>query len=499
MGISACCTIFFLLCASTVAFSGDLQETLRKTIAHLRTESMQLATDASTNSRRIAEIGILQARLGDSDGAVRSFKAIADQRSPFTRQLADQLATAQALSGNVDAAILTIMAVHWPGWDRQHCQSMLRVAQATAKAGNLGRARRLAHEVIHMVNDMSDSTLRQMTLFDAAVTQHLIGDRQAAINTRASMAALVNVSPSSDPDRGYHLMRLGTLSANLADRQSAIQYYAQALGTTSAASTSGSHLFRLIAVAQANAGDVDAGVHTALSIPATFYRVKDRELALEQIALLALTTHCASKGESIASLITQYTSIRDRAFHRIGVAYARINDLTNAMRVCGRIGNLTQRAHAMLDLARIVAEGGDKQRAREMANAITYPTMNPYSSPFPNQQLDSFRFGDPSSWAQVYESSVSIASAHSNEMKAVDLSAAAMACYVAIEGTSVKPDARTTGWNKRRLAKALTEAGDLSGSLVWIENAESNRLDVVLGVAEGLAERLEKHKDLKER
>ena len=117
----------------------------------------------------------------------------------------------------------------------------------------------------------------------------------------------------------------------------------------------------------------------------------------------------------------------------------------------------TLRAKAMLTVATLTADRGDKSAARSIAEGLTYPALG--KTPLQTRDIR-FVFRDPKTW-NIHDWGVSNSGTIFNEKQANDLTAAAMRCWVAIEGKGLVPDAALLeSWDLRKVARAQAAGGD---------------------------------------
>jgi hypothetical protein len=479
------CALCILACRFR-ALADFPEETRARVIDQLR-DFKEIPADSWSRARFRAKIGMAQVELRDFKGARNTLKTVLDTFSRDQYYLIydfiKRLAVGEAAVGELDAAEQTLIAFHRDSSSRYYCDDLLSAALAAAKAGKKTDTIAAIAKVAQLVNRMKDGRDKQVLLFQLATTQIAIGSPMDAAKTRNLVEDLTGKLGESDPYRTNSLHNLGTLSAQLSDQAATKRYFADSLQSAKGNSSDLSSAKQAVAVGLAEAGDVAGAIQMALTIPES----GDRDGALGRIALIQLKNGDRTGAEETAQKIQHYRQYQNESVLAIAETCAQLGDTKKAFTVAGNIKNNSRRAQAMLTIAAIVAEGGDKQAALKIAESLTYPT---------SQFLGGvFVFRDPKTWGDVYESGFAFTFLSWEVAKdtAGDLTAVAMRCRIAIRGKGdISYSHVLEGWDARKAAKAQTFGGDAAGALSWVERLPAEkRLEGLWGIAEGIGALLE--------
>ncbi|MCI0643138.1 MAG: hypothetical protein L0Y72_31285 [Gemmataceae bacterium] len=416
--------------------------------------------------------------MRDLEGARTTLKWVVDNRDSTValmgNKFIERVALAEAAAGDLDAAKRTLIAYRGNSEHPYYCDDLLTAALAAIETGN----KKDVHAAVAGVAETLSLKHRDKLsdLFKLATTQYAIGLTIDARKTAKVLEDLIDKRGDSGLDRGFVLCGLAALSARLADQAAAKRFLADAVRAARAHLGGDTYQTQQFAVILAETGDVSAALQIALAIP----EPGDRDCALGGIALVQLKNGDCTVAEQTAQKIESYQYFNE-ALLAIAEAYARRGETKKALEAAGTIKNDSRKAQAMLTIAAIVAERGDKQAALTIADNLTYPS-------WPGRP---FMFRDPETWGKMYESTglFTMLMWRMEKDAAADLTAAAMRCRVAIRGRGdISYSKELEQWDARKAAKAQALGGDAGGALSWVERlAPENRLDGLLGIAEGIS------------
>jgi hypothetical protein len=464
-----------------------------KVIAELRAFKEFPSKSLWSPAQLRAKIGMAQVDVRDFEGARETLKTIfgataRDQyyQNPLLYHLIKNLAVAEAADGDLEAAKRTLKVIHGESQGSYYCQDVLSVAHAAAKAGKKNEASAELSNVAEMVSRLKDDKDKRSGLFQLATTQITMGFRMHATRTTKSLEELTAKLGDDDWYRAYALLDLARLFAELSDQVAAKRHFAEAVEAAKRHKELEFHVRQQVAVEIAESGDVPAAIELALTIPDVGFESADRGRALGAIACIQLKNGDRPGAEATAQKIKHWLQYQSGSLLKIVEAYARLGESKKAIATAGTIKDDSRKAQAMLTVAAIVAERGDKKAALKIAEGLTYPT-----SQFPLPSGGQFVFGDPKSWGNLYEMgfAFTMTSFHVAKDTAADLTAAAMRCRVAVIGQGdITYSEELEQWDARKVAKAQALAGDAAGAFQWVERLTAeNRLEGLCGITEGIA------------
>jgi tetratricopeptide (TPR) repeat protein len=457
--------------------------------SRLRAVSATLACAPEKNAWSLAEVGIAQVHLKDVKGALKTLKVTPVDSKAGTYDLVEQLAALQAATGDATGAFKTVASVPWEGWHVGQSRALLGIGRAAARAGQKVVAETAFTGAAAIAAHMGDGAYKHTVLFEIAMARVETGSAAEARKTFRELERLTDKFDEGNQTRAQALSSMGILSARLADRTAAKRYFAAALGAIDVQEFGGSSAHAAIAVAQADAGDLISGTLTALSISDTSPFSADRDRALHGLVLVRLARGDRARAEQTADEIEHLQQYHSAALLAIAQSYARAGEARRAIAVARRIKTASRKAQALLDVAAIVAQRGDKEVARRIADGITFLVSQDRLL----RQLgraQQFLFRDAQTWGRYYESTgeFTMASHRANKDTVGDLTAAAMRCRVVLDGHGGRIDREVAeGWDVRKVAKAQAAAGDAAGVLTWMDRLPAaQQLPALLGAADGL-------------
>jgi RNA polymerase sigma factor (sigma-70 family) len=334
-------------------------------------------TDPHAKSRALVRLGKIQAGAGD----------LAAARDTFRRaHQAAGLVAAEALR-RVDLAF---------------------VAGARARAGETGPARATFDELTRSARGL-DPLGRERLLVVVAVNQDLAGFQVEARESVKAARAALDQAPAS-PDRDVALYSLAALQARWgdfdgalaaaeilrdrkspylayclqsiagycegADRATARRVAARVLGLSGACEYQRSGVHQQVAAAMARAGDIPGALATARAIDQAGLGPLDRPTVTIPPALAVIATEQAKAGDRGAAGATLREAIElvrklpegdgpAGLFRQVAEAAAAVGDLDLAREAVAAIDNETDKAPALVAIARAQAKSGDKAAALE--------------------------------------------------------------------------------------------------------------------------------------
>lgn len=238
----------------------------------------------------LVNIAQIQAQSGDVLGALQTAKSIPDFAG--RSRAASRIAGVQADAGDPDGALTTAARVETPYGD---LEALVAIARAKARAGDFAGALDLASEVATAYGDggglmavaieqagqgLLDDSLETVSQIDNldTLTQALAGiTRALASNARIDDALEVAVMIQAE-DRPAAIREIAVRLAEAGDPVRALEVAAEFAGRRNH-----DEVVVAVAVAQAQSGDLDGAVATALGLEDTVYRA----IALASIAPFA--------------------------------------------------------------------------------------------------------------------------------------------------------------------------------------------------------------------
>lgn len=496
IGLAACVGT---LAAATPAVASD--DPRQKVIAELRAFEDFPAKSFWSPAQLRAKIGMAQVDVRDLEGARITLKAIVDAtardqyyQNPNFYSLVKRLAVAEAANGDVEAAKKTLDAIHGKSHDsRYYCQDSLAVALAAAGAGKQGEASAILGSVEELLSRLKDGD-RRSALFQLAMTQVSLGLQMDAARSAKELEALTNKIPEGDWYRAYELRDLGHLYVKLSQQDAAKRHFASALEAAKRHNEQESGVRQQIAVELAEAGDISAGIQLAMTIPDS----ASRDCALCSIAKIQLKQGNRAGAEETAGKIKHFLQYQNESVLAIVEIYADLSDTKKAIEAAETIKNASRRAQAMLTIAAIMAEGGDKKAGLKLADSLTFP-----ASQFPLPAGSEFSFTDPKTWGGLYEMdfAITMTSFLVAQDDAATLTAAAIRCRVAVRGRGdIMYGEALESWDARKAGKAQALAGDAGGAFLWVDRLSAeNRLEGLCGIAEGIGMMMDAKKSRQDR
>jgi tetratricopeptide (TPR) repeat protein len=486
----------WFICSGRTLLAGGAPEVDRAfVIGHLRNASRLLPTERDQKLHALARIGIAQVQLKDLQGALKTLQTVPPIERRIMYDFVAQLGSLEASMGDPENAVTTVESVAWQSWHFEHCEALLAAARAAAKTGRKAATERAIVRSIEIAMRMEDDHHHMPDILcKIGTTQIAVGASAEAKKTRRLLESLTDRLKEDDQARARSLRHLGLLCARLSEHQAAKVHFANALRAINPRVATAGSAYRWIAEAQAEFGDIEAALTTARSIGTPFHRYEDRDAALQSIAMLQLSINNRAGAEHTVKQIPQFFQYHSEALTALVESYARAGEANKAIAMANSIIEDSRKAQAMLQIATILAQRGDKKVARKIAEGLTYPRFRDglLRRLGHNQQ---FNFRDHKTWGELYESTgeFTIASSRGNQATAGDLTAAAMQCRIALDGRGGIAYGKVLEyWDVRKVAKVQAAAGDASGALDWLEGlSASQRLEALLGLADGLASFLE--------
>jgi hypothetical protein len=456
----------------------------------LLTERDHFAREPMKNLDFLVSIGIAQIKVKDQKEAQKTLAIVAAGNPRDICEFVGCLAALQARMGDFEKALVTVSSIRWKSWHFSHCQALLAVARGAADAGFKTGATKAIARAIGVAEHIQDHAVRHSIMCDIGMTQIALG---LSVDARKTLGVLEDLIPkinTNEQSLARALCSMGCLCEKLPDHPSATKYFAEAVRAIDVKSLGGGVAHEMIAVAQAEAHDVVGAIQVAQSIPETFPLSANRTKALYGIAMIQISRNDCLGAEKTASQIRQFLNYRSLILIAIAKSYAHSGKTMKAIAVADRIKGDSRKAQAMLEIATIVAQRGDKKTAWKIADGLNYPQAH---DPFIGSTSSGprFVFRDSKTWGVHYEPTggFTMASLQHGKETANDLTAAAMRCRVALEGNGIGIDRKILNrWDVRSIANVQSANGDAIGALTWAEYLSGlQRLSALLGVADGLA------------
>jgi hypothetical protein len=451
-------------------------------VKELRKTCDLLAREPEKNIVALDRIVHVQLCLKDLQGARKTFEAMAPVLEEDTQYFVEKLAVLEAETGDVESALKTLASVSKEeGEERRNCSVLLSVARAAAQSGRKAGAEKALARAIATGLRIEEGEDKQFALFEIGTTQIALGKREEARKTHRLLESLTAELKDKGQVRARALCQLGTLSAQLSDQKAAKHYFAESLRAMNVRQVPAADLMSMIAIAQAESGDMSGALATARS-PST----------LGSIAAIQLSRGDRAGAEETTKRIRHFLRYYSPTLSALAKSYANSGETGKALALAKGIEDEGCKAQLTLEIAASVAQRGDKKTARQIAEGIKPPLV----------------LRDHKTWGKSYETSPFVveytnASAGARWEAAGDLTSAALLCRIALEGRGgIAYSEDLERWDVRKVARTQTAAGDASGSLSWVVKlSASKRLEGLLGMADGLAllanekDRLGKKKD----
>jgi tetratricopeptide (TPR) repeat protein len=537
---------WILIFGNTSEFSApDAPPTDQKSVAIARAmlrETSELALEEQF-WRELLQIGEAQIRAGDFDGALRSIKN-SDQPDFGLMYLAETLAR----TGKKERAleVIRLLAPDWRTdaketvqlrWsehliasgdlklaanaieqiksDAHRRDGLQQLAVAFSKSGDAVQAAKYFRQSIEAAASLKNEDDRARALWEIAEAQRITGAVDAAKATIRRLA--LEAGDFKDPWAKVAALRESALLfARVKDKKSAQSLFARATECHSAVDALNKFgALEGIAIAQAKAGYVDDALKTAWTIKHSetdFGIDRYRENALYAIAVAQVEAGKTENAVNTALSIKYFVQYRDDALNHVVERYLAQQDFKGALAATDKFDNPSRKASAILKMAAAKARSGNRKAARADAAKIVLKPRSRFVVPSEKKGFDYLR---PQSWGVCYESSdaFTIGSHLESVRRGAEVASAAMALAQAL-GT--KPDQSyavlfqkiTTAKIVHSLARTHAAMGDPAEAIAWAKKIGSDakvdlrndhpswaveqRMQALLGAAEGILDRLQK-------
>jgi tetratricopeptide (TPR) repeat protein len=495
----------------------------------------------------LRDIGDVQIRADDLDGALRTFRGSGDS---FVRETGlIHLAEALARDGKRERAFAVLRLLDPDNGYRQgelqdmvqlqwgehliasgqlvfankaialmksngyHVDGLRQLAVAYARSGNAEQATKRFVQAVNAAVLLKDEWDRAQCLWEIAHAQLVVGAADAAKTTIHRLAETVEFK---DPYVKVAALReSAVLSAKAKDKQTAYRLFRRAIESQKAVNTLNRiKVLEQIAEAQAGVGFLKDALTTALMIK---HNVKDftqdgeREQALCAIAVAQGEAGDAESAVRTALSIKHFTQYRDDALNKIVEHYIVQQDMTAALTTTEKFDNPTRRATAILHVATVVARSGDRKTAADIAGRIH---LNSRFGFLNIARRSGFDYRLPQTWGVCYEldGGFTMSSNSLSVQRATDVAGAAMGLFQALDQKPAQSYAVL--FNEvadeqvaRSLARVHAHWGDANEALAWAKQigcddragskdnfhdaqAVERRIHALIGVAEGILDRL---------
>jgi hypothetical protein len=493
----------------------------------------------------LLEIGDVQIRASDFDGALRSIRAShydCGRHSGLAR-----LAEEMARRGDRRRALELVQPPGFdPAWRRysldddvqlrwiehlvasddlararqaigqlkseeSHSDGLRKLAVAYARSGDAARSAELFALALDAAADIKDEGYRARALADTADAQLSVGRTGAAKETIRRLAEAVEWK---DPlVKLMALREAAVLAAKAHDEQTARRLFRQAMQSRGPVNALNKlPTLNQLAVSMAAAGYIDDALKTARMIEhdeKDFSQDAPREQALYAIAVAQLKADDVKGAIRTALSVDYFIQYRDDALREVVDHQIAKRDLKSALATARMVHNPSRRAAAILKVAVAHAKSGDRKTAADVAASIDL-ALEPVLGLGKREVFD-YRL--PHSWGVNYEDdgAFTITMALAQERHRAELAGAAMTLSQALGERPERSFAILFNdmYGKevlRSLARAHAASGDPNDALAWARQiggagkvkpekddetraAVERRVFALIGVGEGLLDR----------
>jgi hypothetical protein len=494
----------------------------------------------------LLQIGEIQVRAGDFDGALRSIRS---SRYPYGRSTGLlRLAEGLARDGKRDRAFEIARALEsdsgWPirwagdsvqlrwieyliasgGLERgekgidqlksksSHAEARRQLAVAYAKSEEAVRANAQFALALEAASGVKDDVRRARAMSEIADAQQSVGKADAV---KATIRRLADTERFSDPWATFTVLKASAvLAAKAGNEKTARQLFLQAIEARTAVHRDNKlDAIRQTAQAQASVGYVEDALKTAWMIEHSdkyFGQDADREQALYSIATAQLKANDVEGAVRTALTIEHFLQYRDDSLRAVVEHLIAKKDLKAALRTCQQFVNPSRKACAILLVATVHAKNGEPKLAREVAARIELASRDAY---LPIGREDRFDYRNPRTWGVNYDASnVFTISSHLRSLeRTAEVAAAAMTFAQAIgqvpdQSYSALFNDVNTNQVTQALARSHAASGDAKEAIAWakqigssakigsegnsdVARAVEQRIHALMGVAEGILDR----------
>jgi hypothetical protein len=455
-------------------------------ISELRTTTATLSKQSGKNWAVLVTIGDAQLRLEDERGALATLRFIATIDQPAIRDLANAIAFRQASSGHVDKALETVTLISSRPLRSGHCKSLTMVALGALKSNNRAAAQLAIDKAKKAADLIEDPFDKASALIGIAKAQVTIGPQREASRAFEVAKTLGTKFPESGDLRVHYCCLMAELANEMTEKKVMETFMGDATKALAVGTIGGPERAQLVMLTQARCGDITGALRTAESMPAFGWNARHRDEALGVVAAIQVRRGDRIGAQKTANLIREFIQYRDTALAMVVKSYLIAEGPRKAIEISEGIKEESVRAVTMLRIATYLAQHGQKDAARQIGDRIAYPRTKDVLR-VQNGAPAHYRFGEPSTWAEPYAALHTQASINRALQLAGDLTAASVACHVALEGRGVVLQGdMLTDWDTRKAAAAQTEAGDVNGVLEWMKGLTGvKRLDALLGIVDG--------------
>ena len=502
--------------------------------------------------RTLLEIGDLQIRTGDFDGALRSLRG---SNYPFGRDIGlVRLIEALARDGKKDRALdicrlmvlegsrdqqylHEVVQIHWADHliakgDFQQAakiiekfkspqdrhEALRKLAIAYGKFGDAALSANHFAAAIDAATGIEDESNRAKALWETAEAQRAGGSTDAA---QATLHQLVAKSDSfKDPwVRMTALRECALLSAKLKDFETARRLLDRAVKVYLAADKPNSlAALQNIASAQASVGFIDDARKTASMIEhdkRDFTRDSYREGVLCAIADTQLKAGDVGGAIATALSVKRFVQFRDDVLSSIVAYQINKRDWKAAVATTALFDNSSRKATAVLKVATAMAKSGERKAAISFASQIKLTHESEFRKMFNSalkEEDRGFEYLRPQTWGENYDASdfFTMASHRASVQRTAEVAASALEFAQTLQYQPAQSYAILFndfyGDVVQTLARTHVMFGNSSEAVAWAKQigsgdiipekdtgdvrwAVERRIHALLGVAEGLLER----------
>jgi hypothetical protein len=511
----------------------DVQAILREASALAREQG---ANESYWIKRTLLEIGAVQVRAGDFDGALKSISASSYDYGRKGGLI--ELAEAIARNGDRERAFRVLALVTDHGWRQDYMddQVQLQWVEYLIAAGKIDRARGAVKQLkseryrpdgerklavgcfrigdavqaaAHFDASISgpeskDDFDRARAFWETAEAQLACGMADAA---KATVRRLADKVELRDPWAKVNaLTESAVIMARAKDERSARDLFVRAAAAQ--AGVNGLNIsgaLQLIANGQARAGFFEDALKSASAIR----DVSRRDDGLHEVALMQLTSGDVMGAQATADQIQVYRQYQELVLARVADYHAAGRDFKAALVAAERLKQPSQRAATMLRVATAQARSGDLKAAEEIAGRVRTTARDDALPPVGAGK--GFEFARPDSWGVCdLGMSFTMASYHASLDRAAEVAATAMTLAQILKRKPTKSYAGSFERFEpnpvlRSAARAHAASGDPNEALTWAREIGSagapvrgdsdarraleRRIYALVGVAEGVLDR----------
>ena len=387
----------------------------------------------------------------------------------------------------------------------------LALAHATSPVEGKAISNRLWKDATTAATKISYEFDHAKALWEIADTQIEAGENDAAAATIDSLVETA-LTFKDGWTRICALREAGVRAARMKDKKAAKNLFKQAIQSRETIDESKqTNALKFIAKAQVSVGLSDDALNTAALIKHSENDFTQDGLREEVLCDIAVEQAKGGKmAEAIATTLTieHFIQFQNDAFLAIVEECIRNGDNELALTTAGKIANPTRKATARLKIATAYAANGDKEKAKEIAGEIQLEIAD--NIIFLSEEIISFDFEKADTWGCLYDQrgyytglSMSV-----TLNRAVECSAAAMELTQVLNEPTEENYADSFKELDEQVIRSLARAhaihGDEQKALEWAnrigsdkkaednfeeQNAVMQRVNALVGVAEGMLEK----------